>query len=768
MSLVLFSQADPLLPGTDRLEMNGDVALSMVRGIDRFLLRELETMPSVREKHWTDAKEKASSWETCLVGERRRLSEILGVRDERSRPAILEFVVTSDRSSLRGTNQYVEVHEVRWSAFKDVQGEGLLLLPTNGTLLADVVAVPDADQTPEQLVGLMPGMPVEELYPLTLAQAGCRVLIPSVIGRQIEARNDRARMTDREYIYRPAYELGRHVIGYEIQKILSGIDFFEKDHEKSLKKRPIGILGWGEGGMLALFSAALDERIDMACVSGFFGKRDDLWQEPMDRNIFGILKYFGASELALMVDPRCLIVETCKGPRFTMLPGKGGAPGRLQSPELEEVRQEWERIWILRNKLGIHSEEGNLRWIVSQDGKGPAFCQETRNAFLQGMSKAFDSVELEFLCFPLDDPGTGEMLLDLDEHIRYRRDRQLQAMDRHNQWLLAESPYVRQAFFKDLDLSSLDRFQETIEPYRDRFRDDIIGSFDLELSFINPRSRRIFDEENYVGYEVLLDVYTEIIAYGILLMPKGLRKDETRPAVVCQHGLEGRPLDLADPNVMNPSYHQFGIRLVEEGFVVFAPQNPYIHGDLFRTLQRKANPMGKTLFSVIVAQHQQIVRWLGSLPEVDPERIAFYGLSYGGKTAMRVPALVPGYCLSICSADFNDWVWKNASTRSDYSYVWTGEYEIFEFDLGSTFNYAQMAALICPRPFMVERGHFDTVAPDERVAYEFAQVRHLYQGRLGLTDRCEIEWFVGPHTIHGKGTFAFLRKHLQWPNSQAQ
>ena len=129
---------------------------------------------------------------------------------------------------------------------------------------------------------------------------------------------------------------------------------------------------------------------------------------------------------------------------------------------------------------------------------------------------------------------------------------------------------------------------------------------------------------------------------------------------------------------------------------------------------------------------------------------------------MRIPALVDNYCLSICSADFNDWVWKNASTRSPYSYVRTGEYEIFEFDLGSTFNYSEMAALIAPRPFMVERGHFDGVAPDERVALEFAKVRHLYSARLGLGNRAEIEWFVGPHTIHAAGTFEFLDRHLGW------
>jgi hypothetical protein len=262
---------------------------------------------------------------------------------------------------------------------------------------------------------------------------------------------------------------------------------------------------------------------------------------------------------------------------------------------------------------------------------------------------------------------------------------------------------------------------------------------------------------------VVLDVFPDVIAYGILLLPKGISAGKKHPVVVCQHGLEGRPRDVADPRANNPAYHQFAIRLAERGFITFAPQNLYIFQDRFRTLQRKANPLKKTLFSIIVPQHQQITDWLKTLPSVDPTRIAFYGLSYGGKSAMRIPPLVSNYCLSICSADFNEWVWKNASSRSPYSYVWTGEYEIFEFDLGSTFNYAEMAALIAPRPFMVERGHFDGVAPDETVAYEFAKVFHLYDARLRIGDRCRIEFFVGPHTINGRGTFEFLHKHMRWP-----
>ncbi len=207
--------------------------------------------------------------------------------------------------------------------------------------------------------------------------------------------------------------------------------------------------------------------------------------------------------------------------------------------------------------------------------------------------------------------------------------------------------------------------------------------------------------------------------------------------------------------------------MAEQGFVVFAPHNPYRGADKFRVLQRKANPLGKSLFSVITAQHQQILKWLQQQPFVDSSRIGFYGLSYGGKTAMRVPPLLDGYALSICSADFNDWNQKIVSLDYPASYMFTGEYELPEFNLGHTFNYAEMAALIAPRPFMVERGHNDGVAPDPWVAFEYAKVRRFYD-QLGIGDRIRIEFFNGPHTINGVGTFSFLREHLKWPESNRQ
>ncbi len=96
----------------------------------------------------------------------------------------------------------------------------------------------------------------------------------------------------------------------------------------------------------------------------------------------------------------------------------------------------------------------------------------------------------------------------------------------------------------------------------------------------------------------------------------------------------------------------------------------------------------------------------------------------------------------------------------------TIEWEMPYWNLGPTFDYAEMAYLMAPRPFMVERGHLDRVGRDQWVAHEYAKVRWLY-AQLGLADRTEIEFFQGGHSMRGEGTFEFLHKHLRWPKPPA-
>ena len=542
-----------------------------------------------------------------------------------------------------------------------------------------VVVIPDAGQTPEQLAGLDRALPPESQVARRLAENGYHVIVPALIDRSVAARNGRAKLTNREFLCRSAFELGRHLIGYEIQKVLGLIDALHADGLDRPKK--VVVFGYGEGAMVALYAAALDSRIAGVAVSGFFGDRSDTWRQPVDRNVFGLLEQFGDAEVAGLIAPRTLVVEASKGPEFVIPPGTGGAPGRLTTPSLESVKAEVEKARRLVSGL---EPAPKIELVTSgSDGLGPFGTDEALIRLLQPLTP---QPKLEGVKHPPTSVKT-------ERATARRQERQLHELDRHNQQLLVESADVRREFMKKLDVSSLDAFNKTVEPYREYFANEVIGRFDVALLPPNVRSRRIFDEALYTGYEVVMDVFPDLFAYGILVMPKNIKEGEKRPVVVCQHGLEGRPRDVADPKVNNPSYHQFALRLAEKGFITFAPQNLYIFQDRFRTLQRKANPLKKTLFSLIVPQHQQITEWLKSLPNVDPGKIAFYGLSYGGKSAMRIPPLVKNYCLSICSADFNEWVWKNASTKSPYSYVWTPEYEIFEFDLGSTFNYAEMAAL---------------------------------------------------------------------------
>jgi hypothetical protein len=306
---------------------------------------------------------------------------------------------------------------------------------------------------------------------------------------------------------------------------------------------------------------------------------------------------------------------------------------------------------------------------------------------------------------------------------------------------------------------SAEVFAREVKPLAEVLARDVLGRIDDPVLPPAPRSRQVYDPPKWTGYEVMLDVYPDVFAWGILLVPRDLKEGERRPVVVCQHGRNGLPKDVIEGDL--PAYHDFAARLAERGFITFAPHNLYRGEDRYRMLNRKGSPVKLSMFSFITAQHRQIVDWLATLPFVDARRIAFYGLSYGGETAVRVPPLLEGYCLSICSGDFNDWARKVAVTNSDYSFMFTIEWEMPYFNMGSTFNYAELAYLMVPRPFMVERGHHDGVAPDEWVASEYAKVRWVYDN-LGLADRTEIEFFNGGHTINSAGTFRFLHRHLGW------
>lgn len=759
------------LPGTELLSWNDPLDVRMRVGVHKFLDHRIATSVERRARYWNRDQSSFEAYEKSVTPNRARLKQIIGAVDQRAKPE-MSGVGTKEPILVAEMPSYA-IYEVRWQALEpivdltdtavykqtdwvklpgpvQVEGEGLLLKPKS-KCHGYVIVLPDADQTPEQLAGLAPGVDPESQLARRLVENGFCVISPVLLSRDIhfyEGVKSNKR-THRDWIYTPAFELGRNPIGYEVQKVSAAVDWCLQNNTEKMK---IATVGYGEGGLIAMYAAAVDTRIDATLISGYFGPRDSLWHEPIYRNVWGLLNEFGDAEIASLIAPRKMIVEYSRYPEWKRDMGNAG-PGELKTPTFNEVNGEFKRIeTLIRPDFGSRS-------LVSRDAGG---------ILPFGSPEAFTQLAT---VFGVKSAMTLSGDLPIDTRLNFdplaRQDCAVKQMENHTQLLLRNSEYKRdELVMSRLSFNSIKAYKKSVAPLRREFQYEHIGWFDEPLlNELNPLSRKIYDEEKWVGYDVVIDVWTDVFAWGVLCIPKDIKRGEKRPVVICQHGLEGTPYSTIDTSGGNyRTYKSFTARLAEQGFITFAPFNLYKGRDEFRVMQRKANTLKASWFSIITPQHSQILNWLETLPFVDKDRIGFYGLSYGGKSAMRIPVIEQRYKLSICSADFNEWVRINADVNfpSSYSRNRSGEYEMPEWDLGHSFNYAEMTYLIAPRSFMVERGRKDGVGIDPWIAYEFARARRVYD-KLEIGENCVIEYFDGPHTINGVGTFEFLHQELKWP-----
>src|SRR5438132_4894496 len=237
------------------------------------------------------------------------------------------------------TSRY-QVYQVRWPVLDGLFGHGLLVQPRQPPV-ASVVVLPDADQTPEQLMGLTTGIQRESQAARLLAENGFELVVPTLVSREKLLTDDKqlrsSDQTHREWIYRQSFHMGRHVIGYEVQTVMAAVDWFRQQHGQQSK---VGVCGYGEGGLIAFYAAAVNPEIDAALVSGYFDSRQKVWAEPIYRNVWGLLREFGDAEVASLILPRELVIEHSPVPDVT------GQKGELHTPDSADVRAEVQRIDI--------------------------------------------------------------------------------------------------------------------------------------------------------------------------------------------------------------------------------------------------------------------------------------------------------------------------------------------------------------------------------------------------------------------------------------
>ena len=145
--------------------------------------------------------------------------------------------------------------------------------------------------------------------------------------------------------------------------------------------RQIGVAGCGEGGQIAFFAAALDQRIDAALVSGYFTAREGVWAEPIYRNVWSRLKRFGDAEVASLVLPRKLVIEHCR------FPAVSDHKGDVTTPPLEDVESEFNRI-VAADTLP------RPQLIKSADEASPPFSDAAAQAFAAALGQLKQAVSM--------------------------------------------------------------------------------------------------------------------------------------------------------------------------------------------------------------------------------------------------------------------------------------------------------------------------------------------------------------------------------------
>ena len=274
-----------LLPGMEPLSLDQPLDEAMVAGIDRWLMARLAAAPADRRARW----ERDSGGDPAA--RRAKLREIVGAVDERvaapgdaarrAAPAgfpLETYEIAAAPLADRGPGADIVVGRARYDVLPGVTADGVWLVPPRPR--AVVIALGDADWTPEQFAGIVPGVPPQAQLPKRLAAAGAAVFVPTLVDRDsIHSGNPAVRFTNqphREFLYRMAFQLGRHPLGYEVQKILAGVDRCRgaggsaaaEPTTGDARPLPLGVCGVGEGGQTALVAAALDERIAAARRAG--------------------------------------------------------------------------------------------------------------------------------------------------------------------------------------------------------------------------------------------------------------------------------------------------------------------------------------------------------------------------------------------------------------------------------------------------------------------------------------------------------------------
>ncbi|MDM0021507.1 alpha/beta hydrolase family protein [Variovorax saccharolyticus] len=267
-------------------------------------------------------------------------------------------------------------------------------------------------------------------------------------------------------------------------------------------------------------------------------------------------------------------------------------------------------------------------------------------------------------------------------------------------------------------------------------------------------------EDEFATYrELKVPVLPGVYATGMYLRPKTADPAQKLPLVISAHGRGGMPSETADGKLpgLRKSRRDLAWDALKHGYAVWLPV--YVHynqnGSDFRDrLTARAWQAGTSLPAIEIAKTVKVLDALLKRPDIDAGRVAMMGHSYGGFYTLYTTALDPRIRVAVVAAYFND---REAVLDGSEP---TGFLDWRFPDSLTLWRDPSVAALVAPRPLLIEAGNQDQLFPIAGARKVAPEVERVYQ-RLGVADRFEFREFVARHDFDGEAAMNFIDLHLK-------
>lgn len=229
--------------------------------------------------------------------------------------------------------------------------------------------------------------------------------------------------------------------------------------------------------------------------------------------------------------------------------------------------------------------------------------------------------------------------------------------------------------------------------------------------------------------------------------------------VVFQHGLGSVPeraFGVGDPE---KTYDEVALKLLDAGYAVLAPLNLSFIEQRNRG-QRLARMAGTTVEGVELARLNHLLDVVGEKFGIDTRAVGFWGSSWGGMAVQMFSPLEQRFSVCITSGFFNNRQNKMVVDDSRYgSFEKNNEEHAYLFGHLTAFADADLASLICPRPFMVQHGRLDAIGWWPQVVEEYELARSHWE-KLGCGDRVNMDLHDGGHVVRAEPGIKWMKKWL--------